>query len=343
MALEKIYLENFTVFDKIAITFCDGINVFIGENGTGKTHIMKILYAACQAAQMKKTAIDFQTKLVRVFRPDDASILRLARRGVGAANVRVEVSSPNSKISLTYSSKLKASLSSSGSDKWEKEFSGLSSTFIPAKEILSHSRNLVNAIDVGNVDFDDTYKDIINAASVDVNRGPDNEIKKKYLKALQDITLGRVRVENEEFYLLPIGQSNSKLEFQLVAEGMRKIALLWQLIKNGTLEKGSILFWDEPEANINPSNITAIVDLLLDLQENGVQVFIATHDYFLAKYLDLRKKANTRITFHSLYKSSTTISRIEHECADEFTSLEQNMIIAEQFKIYQEELKKVLH
>lgn len=40
MALKKIYLENFTVFDKMEIEFCEGINVFIGENGTGKTHIM---------------------------------------------------------------------------------------------------------------------------------------------------------------------------------------------------------------------------------------------------------------------------------------------------------------
>ena len=34
--------------------------------------------------------------------------------------------------------------------------------------------------------------------------------------------------------------TQAKLEFNLVAEGLRKIALLWQLIKNGTLEKGSV-------------------------------------------------------------------------------------------------------
>ena len=41
---------------------------------------------------------------------------------------------------------------------------------------------------------------------------------------------------------------------------MRKIAHSWQLIKNGTLEKGSVLFWDKPEANINPRNIPAVVE-----------------------------------------------------------------------------------
>ena len=58
-----------------------------------------------------------------------------------------------------------------------------------------------------------------------------------------------------------------------------KIALIWQLAKNGTLEKGSILFWDEPEANINPTHIPIIADMLLALQRSGVQIFIATHDY----------------------------------------------------------------
>lgn len=47
-------------------------------------------------------------------------------------------------------------------------------------------------------------------------------------------------------------KGNSRQEFNLVAEGIRKMVLLWQLVKNGTLEKGSVLFWDEPEANINP-------------------------------------------------------------------------------------------
>lgn len=339
MALKKIYLENFTVFEKMEIEFCDGINVFIGENGTGKTHAIKLLYAACQAAQVKRTAIDFQTKVVKVFRPDESSLLRLVRRGVGASSASVRISSEKSNLSLSFHSKFKKNVEVIGIDKWEKEFAELTSTFIPAKEILSHSRNLVQAINVGNVDFDDTYKDIISAASVDISRGPDNEQKKKYLKRLQTITKGRVKIENEVFYLLPTGQSQSKLEFQLVSEGLRKIALLWQLIKNGTLEKGSVLLWDEPEANINPQNIPAIVDLLLDLQEDGVQIFIATHDYFLAKYLDARKTKNNKILYHALYKSDDII---RHECDSDFALLENNGILKQSIDLYKEEVRKVM-
>lgn len=48
MPITKIELNNVTVFDQMSIPFCPGINVLIGENGLGKTHIMKLLYAACQ-------------------------------------------------------------------------------------------------------------------------------------------------------------------------------------------------------------------------------------------------------------------------------------------------------
>lgn len=339
MPLKKVSLENFTVFEKIEIEFSDGINVFIGDNSTGKTHILKILYAACQAAQVKKTGIDFQTKIVKVFSPDGFSLLRLVKRGVGGSNATIKIKSEISSISLSFNSKFKKRVEIIGSDRWEKEFAKLASTFIPAKEILSHSRNLVQAINAGNVDFDDTYKDIISAASVDISRGPDDKKKKRYMKQLQTITQGRVKIENEEFYLLPTGKSQSKLEFPLIAEGLRKIALLWQLIKNGTLSKGAILFWDEPEANINPRNIPAIVDLLLDLQKDGVQIFISTHDYFLAKYLNSRKTKDTKIYFHALYKSDNLIN---HECDNDFALLENNNILYQSIALYKEEVKRVM-
>lgn len=143
----------------------------------------------------------------------------------------------------------------------------------------------------GNVEFDDTYIDIIAAARVDLSHGPDTAERKRYLKILHQITQGRVTVADERFYLKPGNQA--RIEFNLVAEGIRKIALLWQLIKNGTLEKGAMLFWDEPEANINPKYIPILADMLLELQRNEVQIFISTHDYVLAKYLEIKQKKMT--------------------------------------------------
>ncbi len=37
----------------------------------------------------------------------------------------------------------------------------------------------------------------------------------------------------------------------LVSEGYRKMATIMYLILSGSLTKDSILFWDEPETNMN--------------------------------------------------------------------------------------------
>ena len=89
--------------------------------------------------------------------------------------------------------------------------------------------NLDAAVKMGNVEFDDTYLDIIAAAKIDISRGVDSAVRKKYLEILQKISNGKVTLQDDRFYLKPGTQA--KLEFNLVAEGLRKIALLWQLIK----------------------------------------------------------------------------------------------------------------
>lgn len=336
MAIRKIELENITVFDKMDIEFTNGVNIFVGENGTGKTHIMKLLYSACQAV---KHDVSFSQKTVRVFRPDGSNIQRLVARKNKGGTASVKICSDESNISMKFTTQTKKwNAEVRNEEKWEQQLSDLSSIFIPAKEILSNAYNLTEAVLKGNVDFDDTYLDIIASAKVNVSPGKDSSERKKYLDILQKISDGKVAVENERFYLKP--GSQAKIEFHLVAEGLRKIALLWQLIKNGTLEKGAVLFWDEPEANINPIHIPVIVDLLLLLQREGVQIFVSTHDYFVAKYFDVRKVQEDKIKFHSFYREEK--NKISYEHQKSFSDLEHNTIMDTFMKLYHEEIGLVI-
>jgi hypothetical protein len=337
MPLTKFEAENFTVFKNITIPFCSGLNVFVGENGLGKTHIMKLAYAACRAS---KHDVSFSQKTVMVFRPDQSSIGRLVNRQKAGNNIaKVLVSSDISKIGMSFSTKTKkwdADVMSELS--WEKQMD-LTSVFIPAKEILSNAWNLEAAVKMGNVEFDDTYLDIIAAAKIDISRGVDTSVRKKYLEVLQKISSGKVTVQEDRFYLKP--GSQAKLEFNLVAEGLRKIALLWQLIKNGTLEKGSVLFWDEPEANINPIYIPVLAELLVMLESEGVQIFVSTHDYFLAKYIDVKRKKESNIQYISLYLDKED-KQVKCEIEKEFGLLEHNAIMDTFRKLYKEEVGVML-
>lgn len=330
MIIKKIKLENYTVFVNQQIEFSPGINVLIGENGTGKTHLLKALYSACQSVDKK---VSFPHKLVLTMLPDDYKISRLITRSQGnhVGIIRVTAGEQNVTqervLTASFHGKTKKwEADVTGEDGWEETFAGVSSIFVPAKEILSHSCNLNAAAQVGNVRFDDTYLDIINAAKVNISAGRNSETKNAMLEKIQKMTGGTVvyDAKRDEFYLK---SRNSKQEFTLVAEGIRKMALLWQLVKNGTLENGSILFWDEPEANINPQYISIIVELLLELQRKGVQIFISTHDYMIASYFEVKKQEEDQIVFHSLYRAEDT-DGVQYEKADRFANLKNNAIVA---------------
>lgn len=282
------------MFEDITIPFSKGLNVLVGENGVGKTHIMKLAYAACQAS---KHDVSFSQKTTMLFRPDQSSIGRLVNRNKNGNNTaKVSVESDTAKIGMLFSTKTKKwDAEIKTEEKWEKQMSDLTSVFIPAKEILSNAWNLDAAVKMGNVEFDDTYLDIIAAA---------------------------------------------KLEFNLVAEGLRKIALLWQLIKNGTLEKGSVLFWDEPEANINPKYIPVLAELLIMLEREEVQIFVSAHDYFLSKYIEVKRKEDSNVQYISLYKGEE--NKIQCEIEKEFELLEHNAIMDTFRELYREEIGVVL-
>ena len=77
-----------------------------------------------------------------------------------------------------------------------------------------------------------------------------------------------------------------------------------------------MLFWDEPEANINPKYIPVLAELLIMLESEGVQIFVSTHDYFLAKYIEVKRNEKSNVQYVSLYKDED--NKVQCEIAKEF-------------------------
>lgn len=75
----------------------------------------------------------------------------------------------------------------------------------------------------------------------------------------------------------------------LMAEGHRKLAAAAMLLANESLQPGGTLFWDEPEANLNPTLLGFLADWLADLAAAGVQVILSTHSLFLVRALIIAK------------------------------------------------------
>lgn len=95
--INELDLNSFTCFDNCKFELSKNINVFIGRNGTGKTHILK-----CLAATMKANALFQQStsktkdkygdlltdKLLGYFKPDVLGHL-VNKYGSGTASVKV--------------------------------------------------------------------------------------------------------------------------------------------------------------------------------------------------------------------------------------------------------------
>ena len=126
----------------------------------------------------------------------------------------------------------------------------------------------------------------------------------------------------------------------MLAEGTRKLGLLWLLIQNGTLFEGAVLFWDEPETNLNPKLFNTAVKVLLELHRLGVQIFIATHNYSILKEFDLQKAKGDTLVFHSLYHRDD--GEIANRTVDSYLDIYPNAIAEAFDDLYDREIKRSL-
>lgn len=276
--------------------FGDGINVIIGENGTGKTTILKMIYAATQWSNEKVSPgkarhfLEFFSSTLK-----DSSSLKSQGHENGYCAFTVSDGEHKFEYSLSHEGFFNFG-----------EWLGLNipSVFIPTTEMLSHAKGFLAMNQKYRMPFDGTQIDIIVNASLPETR----EIPVALNAVMQKISdaIGGIVVQEEDvFYILK--NNGKKVEFSLEAEGLRKLGLIWKLMRSGLLEKGSILLWDEPESNLNPELYPLVAEILLILEENGVQVFTATHSYNFAKYLEIRRKEETQVLFHSLYRGSAQL------------------------------------
>jgi len=323
--LEKIKFEKFTAFEKLEVRFSPGVNIFIGENGTGKTHILKALYSACDVSKTKQSLAE---KLNKVYLPSKTQIGRLVKRSPVSSKGFVEVwrktldeEKVRIRLNLSSHTKTPEKATESGTPKQWREHS-VESVYIPVKDMMANAPGFRSLYSLRNIHFEEVYADIIDRVFLGALKGPVDASRKRLLTILQKAMDGTVVTKNEEFFLK---NKRGELEFTLLAEGLRKMGLLWVLIQNGTLLKGSVLFWDEPETNLNPKLMQAVVGILLELQRMGVQIFLSTHDYVILKEFDLQSKPNDDIQFHSLFRGDDS-GEIELVSTSDFSDISPNAI-----------------
>jgi Recombinational DNA repair ATPase (RecF pathway) len=292
--IRQLTVENLTVFrSRHEFNFASGLNVFVGENGTGKTHILKAVYAALAVLSRytpdRELSGALTNKLFGVFKPDEIGGLVSRTSNCQRCALGYNFTDGRSlEISFSKSDVNRVDVSSNMRPVHEMPKIPLP-VFLPTRELLSIFPGFVSLYDNRHLPFEETWRDCCSLLDEPLIREPSGFTVNELLLPLEKAMGGKIEQDKTgRFYLRK--SNNGRLEIHLVAEGLRKLGMLAKLIASGVIQPGAALFWDEPEANLNPKLAKAVGKLLFQFAQMGVQIFVATHSLFLLKELDILQK-----------------------------------------------------
>lgn len=346
MKIQQLELQDFMIFHKIDTKFSPNINIICGENGTGKTALIKLLYScvkSCDILQNSKndtTKEKFESilvsKLQGVFRPEKNNVGRLVYRRQGSNRAEISVYfNRGCSLEVGFGNRQEKHVDITAS---KFPLPSCNAIYIPPKEIISSTENFVSLYTDYHIAFEETYYDLARLLERPLKKGPNTSEQNAVLKSFEKIINGNILQKDKVFYLQVKGAG--EFEMGLVSEGYRKLATIMYLILSGSLSKDAILFWDEPETNMNPKMIQPMVDAIVELAKLGVQVFVTTHDYFVQQCFNMaamyppKDTPTLKYKFISLYK---TDSGVEIESVNQLNDLAHNAVMEEFDQLYDRE------
>lgn len=331
--LKSLELENFTAFGTARLQFAKGLNIFVGENGLGKTHLLKLPYvvASVSAEEGRKPNASEPTKallqpriaqkLVNVLRSESLGRLTRRKPGRNRSEVKLAFDRAARTVSFSFATQSKSEVAI---EECPSEWIDKAPVFLPTRELLTIFPGFVSVYDNHYLEFEETWRDTCLLLGSPALKGPREKTVAALLRPLEEAMGGKVVLDqNGRFYLKLPGTGN--MEMPLVAEGLRKLAMLARLIATGSLLGQGYLFWDEPESNLNPKLIRQVAEAILHVCAQGIQVFVATHSLFLLREFEILSSRTqfkrTRQRYFALGKGDDGVLIHQGDCVDEVEPL----------------------
>lgn len=296
--LASLSVENFVGFQQ-RLEWRDhaSLNVIIGVNDTGKTHLLKLLYAMARSIEdyskkqsgpePKELAELLASKLRWTFLPQKMELGRLVSRGAGNRFVAELRWNGNGRLKFGFGRDTTVRITEIETNELG-QLSGHKATFLPPKEILSIFDAIVATRESQEIaSFDDTYYDLVQDYRQPPTKGGWKENIKRVFQHLEDVT-GGGEVEMQADGSIMFRRGKETFNMHQTAEGIKKIGILSRLMRNRRLTPagGCMLFVDEPEVNLYPQAIVLFADMLHEFAQSGVQVYLTTHSFYMLKRLE---------------------------------------------------------
>ncbi|MCY4304095.1 MAG: AAA family ATPase [Aestuariivita sp.] len=146
--IEHVSIQNFTVFEKLNLTLSPKVNVIMGTNGTGKTHLLKAIYGLGIVAlgefpsrSNNGFASTLSGKFLRLFSTEDEKLGKLHTIGAKKHARLCLQNSNNSTVEVTFGNRSKFLNIHSQTNTTRNTPKPV---YIPTKEVLSLVRSIHN-------------------------------------------------------------------------------------------------------------------------------------------------------------------------------------------------------
>lgn len=316
----RFSLRNFTVFRDFDQTFSPGLNLIMGENGAGKSHLLKAIYSFAMAVcgpylnigdkENYGSYLSIGDEISKTFGDHDLEDFISFGVSEGAIELGFEHSMEAGK-SYDFSAQFEGrKINLIPLELVDRDGLSGKPVFFPTGEVISAASKIVGLFEkYSDLGIDRTQFELAKgllAPALNWSYLPE-EFKSIHdgivsslggrPKATGDNRFVMVRSTGEEgtrnyvdrdgLKVVRLEAASAEVDMVLTAEGHRKLAQLLHLMTNGAIAPGGTLFWDEPETNLNPKLQRVLVRALVDLAAAGVQIFIGTHSLFLMKELNI--------------------------------------------------------
>lgn len=309
--ITSLAVKNLTAFKRLDIGFSPNINIIIGENSTGKTHVLKSIFVLnllneiFEDTSNRKIPDKLMTSLAigNTFEPKADTYSLFHDTSVSELELTMELAnSARFSVRMSAIDDYSEILEHSG-------IGGTSSVYLPSKEMMFFLPDLLGFIDKYKARFDDTHTEITKKLILpDLKPEHLNPAAKSVLDKIEELVGGKFIVDSDSS--IQFVENGDKRHANLMAEGFRKLGVLSRLIETGNLIPGESgpLLWDEPEVNLNPKLIKSLVEILIELTRAGQQIILVTHNFMLMKWFELysERESEDSVLYHSLYRDVDT-------------------------------------
>lgn len=265
--LMSLHVKNIGAFADIEVILGPGINIVTGPASSGKTHLLKILYATMNSP------VNISTSLAAAF--DVVSPSELIHQRTISENAVLEAYFSNSG--------LKRGVISPGGvtiKDYIHTFTGRQVILIPSIEVLSLVK-LENRPSSFIPCVPNSVRRLFSIIVSKIKR-PSEEVA-----VVQKCVSETIHGSLETTAYLPKFRTEDKLlrHPSLLSSTEARLGLLYGLLNTGTCDGSSIFLLDNPDTGLDAPSIISLAAVLTGLGNLGAQIVLTTQSYILVQYL----------------------------------------------------------